>query len=162
VSTHIDVVPDIYQRASIKDGWVTLATDLKKGDRVKLITDKTEGIHEVLEVTKEKFRTDFKPEGDKVFVFGREVNDFRTVDYDAISMLNVSATQELARQVEAQKAELARLRSEKNALARKVSLLEARDEAREARLIRLEKALDGRGVVQQVKATTSESGRLDK
>ncbi len=38
--------------------------------------------------------------GDHVFVFGREVNDFRTVDYEAIAMLNVSATQELARRLE--------------------------------------------------------------
>ncbi len=29
-----------------------------------------------------------------VFVYGREVNDFHTVDYEALSMLNVSATQE--------------------------------------------------------------------
>jgi hypothetical protein len=32
-------------------------------------------------------------------VYGREVADFRSVDYDAISMLNVSATQELHRKL---------------------------------------------------------------
>ena len=100
MSKHTDVVPDIYKVAACKDGWVALATGLQKGNRVKLIADKAEGIFEVLEVTKDQFRTDFKPEGEKVFVFGREVNDFRTVDYDAIAMLNVSATQELAKQME--------------------------------------------------------------
>ena len=35
----------------------------------------------------------------KVFVFGQEVDDFRTVDYEAISMLNVSATQALYKKV---------------------------------------------------------------
>jgi hypothetical protein len=51
VSKHTDVVPDIYRQASIQDGWVTLTTDLKKGERVKLITQKgEEGIYEVLEV----------------------------------------------------------------------------------------------------------------
>jgi hypothetical protein len=34
------------------------------------------------------------------FIYGTEVKDGREVDYDAIAMLNVSATQELARQVE--------------------------------------------------------------
>ena len=125
-----------------------LATDLKKGERVRLLSEKTEGIHEVLEVTKDKFRTDFKPEGGQVFVYGREVKDFRSVDYEAISMLNVSATQELARKVKAQeseltelRAELAKLRSERKTLAHSVSALQARDEAREARLIKLELSL---------------------
>ena len=36
----------------------------------------------------------------QVFVYGKWVDDVHVVDYDAISMLNVSATQELARQVE--------------------------------------------------------------
>lgn len=36
-----------------------------------------------------------------VFVYGQYVNDFRTVDYDALSMLNISATQELYRKIEA-------------------------------------------------------------
>jgi hypothetical protein len=34
-----------------------------------------------------------------LFVYGMQVDDLRTVDYDAISMLNVSATQELAKQL---------------------------------------------------------------
>jgi len=46
------------------------------------------------------FRTALANSADgRVFVYGREVSDFRTVDYEAISMLNVAATQELARKV---------------------------------------------------------------
>ncbi|RAK66046.1 hypothetical protein DLM85_15190 [Hymenobacter edaphi] len=37
--------------------------------------------------------------GQPAFVFGREHPDVRAVDYEALSKLNVSATQELARQV---------------------------------------------------------------
>lgn len=146
VSQQTDSVPDIYQIAATKDGWVELATDLKKGDRVKLIAEKEEGIHEVMEVAEGKFRTDFQSEDEKVFVYGREVNDFRTVDYDAISMLNVSATQELARRLEAQEAqlaakeaELAQLREENDKLTRKVTVLESRDQLLEERLTRLER-----------------------
>ena len=99
VSKTTDVVPDIYQKATVKDGWVQLATGLKVGERVRLIGEKQEGIHEVLEVRAGAFRTAFQPAAEKVFVYGREVKDFRVVDYEAIAMLNVSATQELARRL---------------------------------------------------------------
>jgi hypothetical protein len=133
VSVQTDVVPDIYRRASVADGWVALATDLKKGERVRLIGDKAEGVYEVLEVAGDKFRTDFKPEGDEIFVFGREVSDFRTLDYDAIAMLNVSATQQLKKEmdeeVQALWAENAELRAANDALLERLRILESRAEA---------------------------------
>ena len=109
VSQSTAVVPDIYRNATFKNGWVQLATDLKVGDRVKLIGEREKGIYAVLEVHDGAFRTDFKPGTEKVFVYGREVKDFRTVDYEAISMLNVSATQELAKRVETLEASQAHL-----------------------------------------------------
>jgi hypothetical protein len=127
-----DVVPDIYRQASIGDGWVALATELKTGDRVKLITENSENIYEVLEATPDKFRVDFNNEDDQVFVFGREVDDFLTVDYDAISMLNVSATQqlkkELDQEVKALRVENAELRAANDALAQRLQLLESKVE----------------------------------
>jgi hypothetical protein len=136
-----DVVPDIYQRAAIHDGWVKLATNLKEGERVKLIGRNEEGIHEVLEVRDGAFRTDYKPATDKVFVYGREVKDFRTVDYEAISMLNISATQELARKVDKLQDKLNQTLAVKETLLKHVADLEARDQAREDRLARIESAL---------------------
>src|SRR5205823_4394977 len=130
-----DVVPDIYKKAPINHGWVELATDLKVGDRVRLVTEKgKQTIHEVLEVAEGKFRTDFAEEAGQVFVFGREVKDFRVVDYEAIAMLNVSATQEIKKEKDA---EIAALKAENKALAEKLAAIEARDQAREARLTRL-------------------------
>jgi hypothetical protein len=133
VSRVTDVVPDIYQQASIQDGWVALATELKKGERVKLNTENGEGLYEVLEVTRDKFRVAFDHEEDKVFVFGREVNDFLTVDYDAIAVLNVSATQQLKKEmdqeVKALRVENADLRAANDALAQRLQLLESKLEA---------------------------------
>src|SRR5262249_13467351 len=134
--------PDIYRNATLKDGWVQLATDLKVGDRVKLIGEKEKGIYAVLEVRDGAFRTNFKPSTERVFVYGREVKDFRNVDYEGIAMLNVSATQELAHQLNSQQEELTGLRAEKEALLRRLSMLEARDQAREDHLTRIESTLE--------------------
>ena len=112
VTRSTDVVPDIYQKAETKDGWVSLQTNLRKGERVRLIGRGKEGVHEVLEVAPGRFRTAFAAEGGMVFVYGREVNDFRSVDYEAIAMLNVSATQELNRRLEAQAMEVAALKQQ--------------------------------------------------
>ncbi|PHS10031.1 MAG: hypothetical protein COA88_03100 [Kordia sp.] len=91
-----DVVPDIYTMASIDNkGWIHIATNLKKGERVRIISKDDTKIYKVLQVKKGQFLIDLKnTETKQVFVYGREVNDFHTVDYEAISMLNVSATQE--------------------------------------------------------------------
>jgi hypothetical protein len=149
VTTNTDVVPDIYQKATINNGWVQLATDLKVGDRVKLIGEKEKGVYAVLELREGAFRTDFKPGSESVFVYGREVKDFRNVDYEAIAMLNVSATQELARRLKSQQESLTRLQgnldqamADKEALLSRLSVLEERDQACEARLARMERALE--------------------
>jgi len=146
VSKHTEVVPDIYQPASIQDGWIALATDLKKGERVKLITaNGEEGIHEVLEVAQEKFRIDFKPTGNRIFVYGREVKDFLAVDYEAISMLNVSATQQIKKEkdeeVKALQEENAILRGQLTEQEKRLSELEARDKARDEKLAAMEAML---------------------
>lgn len=49
---------------------------------------------------------------DEIFIYGTEVNDFLTVDYDAISMLNVSATQELSKQLKATQDKVSKLEAE--------------------------------------------------
>ncbi len=49
-------------------------------------------------------------EGENIFIYGEEVNDFRVVDYEALGTLNISATQELSKQMEALKKENAALK----------------------------------------------------
>jgi hypothetical protein len=98
---------------------VQLATDLKQGERVRLITEKGDDVYAVLEVGVGSFRTSLDEDTERLFVYGREVDDFRFVDYDAISMLNVSATQALDRRLELE-------HKENVALKEKVAGLEAR------------------------------------
>jgi hypothetical protein len=139
VSESVNVVPDIYQRATSRDGWVQLATDLKKGERVRLLADEGEQLAEVLEVAEGRFRTAFQPKSGKLFVYGREVKDFRTVDYDAISMLNVSATQQIKREKDA---EVAALRAENAAQAKRIAELEANAKQVDAKLAAIENLLN--------------------
>jgi hypothetical protein len=145
VSARKGVVPDIYKNAEIKDGWVQLATDLKAGERVRLVSPGGESVEEVLEVRGDAFRTSLKSTEEKTFVYGREVKDLRSVDYDAIAMLNVSATQELARKLKSVQDENAALRRE----------LAAKDASVEARLIALEKRLTKGSAPEAVSIKTS-------
>ncbi len=135
VSRSTDVVPDVFKKAVVKDGWVELASDLKVGERVKLMSEKDQSVHEVLELRKGGFRTDWKEDTENLFVYGREVKDFRSVDYDAIAMLNVSATQQMKKDHDAE------LLALKGKIASLQAQLDARDKAVEERLAALEKRL---------------------
>lgn len=112
-----ETVPDIFKRAKVDKGWILLETNLVVGERVKIITENKEEIYEVIQVDKDRFKVS-EFDGDKqiVFVYGREVNDFHTVDYEAISMLNVSATQEQQRRIEELEKENKELKAQFQAL----------------------------------------------
>jgi hypothetical protein len=70
-----------------------------------------------------------------VFVYGFEVSDFMKVDYDAISMLNVSATQELSKMLDAEK--------DKNAvLQARIALLEQQNSGTKADMNKLKASIE--------------------
>jgi hypothetical protein len=120
------VIPDNFKKAVVEVGWVSLATDLKVGEKVRLFDSEEDAVHEVLEVRAGAFRTAFEPKGSEVFVYGREVDDLRSVDYDAIAMLNVSATQELAKKLAQKDVELEQKDVAIAALEARLSALEKR------------------------------------
>ena len=95
-----DIVPDIFSMANIINGVVQLISDIKVGDTIKLLTQTEELRVKVISVTSENFTID-KPLNEECFIYGKEVDDFRVVDYEALSMLNISATQEIIKRLEA-------------------------------------------------------------
>jgi hypothetical protein len=123
VSKLTDVIPDIYKKTVIKSGKIVLSNTLKAGDKVKLIFEDGEELVVVKSATLNEFSVDTKKEGN-VFVYGRQVNDFRSVDYEAISMLNVSATQELARQLAEEKENTRQLQELVKKLAQQIENLQ--------------------------------------
>lgn len=99
VSTHTDVIPDIYQLTTIENGFIALPnTQLVVGEKVKLIFEEEESLVVVTAVNTKVFFVENMYNG-KVFVYGREVNDFHTVDYEALSTLNIAATQALLKRL---------------------------------------------------------------
>jgi hypothetical protein len=119
-------IPNIYQLAQIENGFVTLPNpDLAIGDKVRLIFEDQQMELHVTERHENGFSVCAdKPESQlpngSVFVFGKEVDDFHSIDYDAITMLNTSATQAVVKQL--------------NGLETKHAALKARFEALETSL----------------------------
>jgi len=127
VSTHPDFVPDIYclPESTIVEGRV-LHVNMKEehgltsGDTVRLIM--ASGVKEVhVIVTGEKTFTvpDWACDADGVFVYGKKVDDFRTINYNSIFTMGISAIQELYKQMQQLKEEMYALKL--NPLARSLA-----------------------------------------
>lgn len=135
VSNNTDVIPDIYalaQNVRTESGALHLNMekphDLKVGDKVRIMAGDRQ---EDLPVTAVASATAFslgnwnQAAPEKVFVYGREVNDFHSVDYDHLFTLNISATQELARKVETLEKENADYKAENAELRRLIEGIRA-------------------------------------
>lgn len=102
-------IPNIYEICDAIDFAASKATltlntihGLEKGNLVKIIlTDGKEMITEVVTTNGEyTFTINWEAAPcSKIFVYGKQVHDFKMVDYDALSMLNISATQELIKTI---------------------------------------------------------------
>jgi Chaperone of endosialidase/Head domain of trimeric autotransporter adhesin len=108
IKLQTSVIPDIYSLAesvaydaATKNLSVTLTKDynIKIGEKIELVhPEKGKILSEVVSVSGNSFTVkDWAYATDKIFVFGRQVNDFRSVDYEALSMLGISAIQQLAK-----------------------------------------------------------------
>ena len=129
VQTSTGFIPSVYQMSkSINhnptNGQLQVTTEkphgFKVGDKIKLLTEKSSKV--ISTVTAVNSDETFtvgewaEPGLTSVFVYGKEVNDFHTVDYDRIYTLNVSATQELAAQLRAAQERLKQLEAENEKL----------------------------------------------
>jgi hypothetical protein len=137
-------IPDVYQLAvsaapEENNLLVTLSQphELKAGDKVRVINPQGQRDYMVCTVPDDRH---FSIAGwdtetpEWLFVYGRQVDDFRQVDYDRIHTLNVSVTQELIRSMEALESEIAELKNEN------IKLKERRDRL-DARVSKLEAAV---------------------
>ena len=163
VSRSTEFVPDIMAVASIshfdaadKTLALMLSKDhaLKVGDKVRLHVD---GRRLDLPVSAVPNAHEFVVQGcdkapEKVLVYGKEVNDFRTVDYNRLYTTGLGAIQELSMRSEAQAKELAAKDVKISALEAKLAEQEKRATAQaeqgnsqNARLVAIEKLLSKGG-----------------
>jgi len=125
VSTTFRTLPDVFQHA-IAVGKQTDSTylitvakpeNLKAGDRLVLKCDPANDV--TVMVTEIRDQKNFVVRSaidlnaqTGVFVYGHPADDVFAVDYDAISMLNVSATQQLAKIIEEQQQQIELLKKQ--------------------------------------------------
>lgn len=131
VSKHTDFIPNVYQLASKVekapngyrlhfDNNHNISSTAKK---LRLLLSDKDGMQEfnIVAIPDDKDviieATDLI--ADKIFVYGEEVNDFRTVDYEGLTTLNISATQQLSKMIAMQNKKI-------EAMEREIKLLQSK------------------------------------
>jgi hypothetical protein len=105
VTKKTEIIPFIYAVASVVNGIIQLdkAHDLVIGDKVKMI--KEQGAELVTTVNEVVSDTSFTIADEildaRVFVYGKEVKDFHTLDKNAIFTIGIAAMQEIDRTMQA-------------------------------------------------------------
>ena len=122
INKRTDFVPDIFSKAvkvEPKEAGCVLITmekahPLKTGDTVRLFDTENRPVDAKVTATNGlSFSVATTADLSKgAFIYGTEQSDVRAVDYEAIAMLNVSATQELAKKSAAQESKIAALEAE--------------------------------------------------
>jgi hypothetical protein len=156
----VEFVPDIFSTATALEwhaGANTLSLtlgkdhDLKVGDRVRLHVD---GSRLDLQVREVPSARQFVVENcarapEIVLVYGKQVNDFRTVDYDRIFTTAVGALQELKQEkdaeVKAVQEENAALKKRLTEQEQRLAAVEAKEMDRATKFAAIEKLLQSGG-----------------
>jgi hypothetical protein len=134
VKTSRHIIPNVYDRAAgfrYSGGMLTITTNrahnFTAGDEIDLITSE-ERLPRIRVISVEDAHT-FTVAAEKapenVFVYGKYVDDFKSVDYEALSMLNISATQEMYRQIQQLQQENEALRAGSASVESRLAKLEA-------------------------------------
>ena len=112
VSVQTECIPNIFREARVQDKNVlvfaeSVSDKVYAGCKMNVVISNGEKICcEVLQVSDMIVKVDSMFEDEKVFVYGTVVDDFHTLDKSYVYTLNVCATQDLYRQLQANKVKL--------------------------------------------------------
>jgi hypothetical protein len=120
-----DFIPDIYAQAEsavINEELLVITMKdnhrLKNGDIVRFITSEGNKERGITVINDKTFSVDnWKGDISDLFVYGKMVDDFRTVNYNAIFTLGISAIQELYKQLQGLKEELSTIKMSRSSAA---------------------------------------------
>jgi hypothetical protein len=114
VSRHVDFIPNVYQTTEkiekTKDGYLlSFKNKHHISDTAKMLRVLISAQESMQDLNILSIPSDYQVliqvtalKSEKMFVYGEQVNDFRTVDYEGLITLNISATQELGKMIDAQ------------------------------------------------------------
>ena len=120
-----DFIPNTYKvfdlSADIMKTNEDLTTQLYVGDFIQIIDQEkeTKTSCKICEISATHTKIDQTINGNKCFVFGKEVNDFHTISKEYIFTLNISATQNLFKLIQQQQTII-------NDLINRISILESK------------------------------------
>lgn len=114
ISTNKGYIPNVYAMASsiekTANGYLINFTDKhnlsKTAKKLQVMAGRTTSQVDIIAVpsdTQVEIKAD-NLQTEKVFVYGEEVEDFKSVDYEGLTTLNISATQELSKLIKKQQA----------------------------------------------------------
>jgi hypothetical protein len=166
VSLREGVIPSIYAHIEKFDfdaanGLLTIETPkphgLVVGDRIDYYTESGKITKQAVSaiLSENKFQVEAASAPNDLFVYGKWVSDVHVVDYDAVSMLNVSATQELHRIIKTQEKRIAELEAQNSKLNAQVTELSGL----QAKVRQIEMAMQKMGTKAEVKLTSVESDK---
>ncbi len=147
VFTRKNIIPDIYKKAKSFKLLVNNKVEitgvksygLKKGEKVKILIGKLKKNQksvkeEITSVSGKKFVIKLSDSNYKkiekaksLFIYGREVKDFKSIAYSEVAMLNVSATQELAKRQENMASKQDNMASKQEKIIEKLSKITGED-----------------------------------
>jgi len=136
VNKHTDFIPNVYQLTNkitkTNNGYLLSFTNnhniSKAATKLQLLLSEGMEQFEIVFIPSENQviikATEIK--ADIVFVYGEEVDDFRTVDYEGLTSLNISATQELSKLLIKQQALIISQQKQLQNLERRLAVIETK------------------------------------
>jgi hypothetical protein len=110
-------VPNIYKTYPIRGRTVQFDGLDEKTQKLKVyLRSNSELIVNVSKITKDSFDIDQDIDQDTLFIYGGLINDFKTINYQSITITNLGAIQELDKKIIEQEASLHSLESKINQL----------------------------------------------
>jgi hypothetical protein len=101
-----EYIPNVFKLFDINKDIININEDLTGllniDDEIQIIDTKNKIDCKILEITSSYIKIDKSLEDDKIFVYGKKVDDFHVLNKEYIFTLNISATQELHKKLEIQ------------------------------------------------------------